>query len=461
MKDRKMLLQEWAQRLAEAASQGHLDGKPIAIQRIETISGPRAGALEMFAGLDAGRLLRALSADGCALARQFIPYDFTGEPAVYMAGRAVRVEAGWPNDLADTVIPLRALPPHPAGQGRWVVGRDELGATVIAGVSDRSPHWLIAGATGSGKSVALRLTALQLSKDPSVRMILVDGKWGEGLGMCARLPGLVGPLATDIPDARRALMYAVRQMQRRYRSGGYDTRLVVIVDEFQELVNDTLAVEALRRLMAQGRAAGVHCLLATHHPSLKAFGDDPSIRRNLVGRIALRVGDLDASRVAVGDSTPRADRLLGAGDAYTIVPGVIRRVQVAYVDHRDFDDAPRCDPELPEWPEADAEDLGQEVPVRWQYTGAELGCALWSAVLGEGRPALVRRMEEHELGRPGSEKAERLLRLGREQAAWLREHTDLLSIPAEGAPTEEHLRAGRPYRKRRNGRAYYPGHPAA
>jgi hypothetical protein len=105
--NRNRLLTSWAQHLAQAARSGALTGKPCPISRIETISGPRAGALEIFAGLESGRLLRVLSKNDAATLRQFIPWHFTGEPQAYMSGRYVRVEAGWPSHLAEQVIRLR------------------------------------------------------------------------------------------------------------------------------------------------------------------------------------------------------------------------------------------------------------------------------------------------------------------------------------------------------------------
>ena len=427
MKDeRTEILSDWARRLVNAAHSGQLtNGKPVQIRKVEIVRGPRAGAVELHAGVNAGRLLRALSADDCALARQFIPFAFAGEPAVYMAGRYVRCEAGWPPNLAETLIPLTDLGAYPKNHGRWIAGKNELGQTVTLGLNDRTPHFLFAGATGSGKSVALRSAVLQLSRDPDNYLVPIDGKWGEGLGPLARLPRVVGPLATDIPTARAALGWAVQAMKQRYRQPGTPGRVIVVVDEFQEFTNDELITECLRRLVAQGRAANVHCLLATQHPTLASFGD-PGIRRNLVGRVALRVMDYDASRVAVGGAQPRADHLLGAGDAYAIAPTGLHRAQLAYVDNRDFDRAERTDPLLEDWPEFEAEDLGQEPKVNWSYTGAELGVALVSAVKGEGRPALMKRLEAHGLGRPGSERAARLLNIGREQRDWLRENADLL-----------------------------------
>ena len=120
---RQPLLNQWASAIDRAALVGALssDTKAISIKRIEYIAGPRAGALEIDAGFDAGRLLRALSADDMALARQFVPWVFVGQPAVYMQGRFVRVEAGWNDALAQKMISVKQLNTRPNGSGRWGV----------------------------------------------------------------------------------------------------------------------------------------------------------------------------------------------------------------------------------------------------------------------------------------------------------------------------------------------------
>lgn len=411
--DRNALLTRWARFISGAARSGALTGKPCPITRIETIAGPRAGALEIFAGLESGRLLRALGKNDAAALRQFIPWHFRGDPQVFMAGRYVRIEGGWPDSLSESMIRLHDLANHPHGGNRWLAGKSESGATIMPGLTDKTPHWLVSGATGSGKSVALRSAVLQLSQDPDNRIVLVDGKRGEGLHDVARLPGVVGPVATDGPQVRGALGWACAEMLRRYQAARWDGRLVLVVDEFQELVSDQVVVDLLRKLCAQGRAAHVHCLLATQHPTVAAFGDS-SIRRNLSGKLALMVADPDASRVAVGGATPRADRLLGAGDCYTVAPGACHRVQGAYVDAQDFDKAGYGVYQFPRWPDYEAESVGQDIPAAWSYNGAELGVSIVSASESEGRPKMTRRLLATGQKRPGAERAIRLLRLGRE-----------------------------------------------
>lgn len=412
-KVRARLLQEWAKYLGGAAQQGSLTRNPLTL-RVEGIIGPRAGALEIYAGLDAAKLLSALSRNDAALLRQFVPWSFTGEPVAYMSGRFVRVEAGWPPELAENMIRLDDLGANPKNGGRWVAGKNERGLTVVVGLSDKTPHYLVSGQTGSGKSVALRSAVLQLAKDPHNQIALVDGKMGEGLGNLQHVPGIVGPAATDGPTARAALGWACCQMRERYTSRDHSGRVIVVVDEFQELVDDPTFTDLFRKLAAQGRAAGVHLLAATQHPTVDAFGD-ATIRRNLVGKVALKVADPDASRVAVGGRLPRADHLLGAGDAYAIGPGACHRVQMAFVDERDIVNGGEW--AFDEWPELEAENIGQDLPgqqVSWSYTGTELAVSIVSAINGEGRPKLVKRLQAADLGKPGAERAIRLLALGRE-----------------------------------------------
>jgi hypothetical protein len=429
---RKRLLYEWANYIGQAAGQGALTGKPLPIQRVEVIAGPRAGALEIYAGLQAGALLRALSRDDKAALRQFVPWRFAGEPVCYMAGRFVRLEAGWPDHLAKTMIRLSDLGANPR-RGGWIAGQNERGQTVAPRLSDVTPHFLVSGATGSGKSVALRNAVLQLSRDPSNRLVLIDGKFGESLNQVAHMPGVVGPVAIDGPGVRAALGWACQEMRQRYEQGAeswasaqgcQNGRIVVVFDEIQEFAADPVIVDLMRRIAAKGRAAQIHLLAATQHPTVDAFGA-ASTRRNLTGKLALRVSDPDASRVAVGGRLPRADYLLGAGDAYAVKPGAVHRIQGAYVDQRDFDEAEAGEWVFGTWPDYRPEAIGRDLPqdeVNWSYDGAELAVSIVSASEGEGRPAMVKRLEGAGLDRPGAERAIRLLKLGREAHDWLEDN---------------------------------------
>jgi len=210
------LLQRWAVSITQAAGAGAFGGRVLTLRGVETVRGPRAGALEIDAGIEAARLLRILSASDCATLRQFVPWHFEGEPSAFMSGRFLRLEAGWPPDLAETDIPLGSLARNPRGGGRWAAGKNEASATVTLGLDGGNPHFLIAGQTGSGKTWAMRSALVQLAQDTENRLILIDAKWGDGLGILAGLPGLVGPVATDLETAKAALSWAAREMRKRY-----------------------------------------------------------------------------------------------------------------------------------------------------------------------------------------------------------------------------------------------------
>ena len=241
--------------------------------------------------MESWRLLQALRQHDAATLRQFVPWAFTGEPVAFMAGRFVRVEAGWPEWLAEGMIRLSDLSERPKDASRWVVGKNENGRTVSVGLNDRTPHYLVSGATGSGKSVALRNALLQLSRHHENRLVLLDGKYGESLRLVEHLPGVVGPVAVEGPEVRAALGWACQEMRLRYENG-HAGRVVVAFDEFQEFVGDPVIVALMKRIAAQGRGAGVHLLAATQHPTVDAFGD-PAVRRNLTGKLALMVADAD------------------------------------------------------------------------------------------------------------------------------------------------------------------------
>lgn len=422
---RLALLNEWARFIWQATQGGDLGGKNrITIHQIETVCGPRAGALEILAGLDAGRLLSELSKNSFAVHRQFIPWNFIGEPAVFMSGRYVRLEAGWPDQMAERDIRLSDIGQRPRTGGRWIAGKNEYGQTVTLGLSDTVPHYLFAGWTGSGKTYAMRSAVKQLASDPDNHIVLIDGKYGYGLKPLSHLRR-VGPLATNSdPEAvRGALAWVVSEMRRRYETN-ITGRVVVVIDEIQAIAEDPAAVHMIKRIVSQGRDAHVHAIIGTQDPTASAF-DDITIRRNLVGRVALRTEGYKASEVAIGGPTPRADWLLGAGDAYTIVPHSTMRAQLAYVPPLDLENEPGGRAELESWPAFDAEAVGTLPEAGGngrEISGAEIAVSLIQAHLGSGRPTLQRAMENVGLEKPGSGRADWLLGLGREAHHWLVEN---------------------------------------
>ena len=428
MSDRLSLLNQWANSIFRAAGEGMLTGtrkpQPIKIYSIETVSGPRAGALEILAGLDAGRLLKILSGDDYAIHRQFVPWDFIGQPSVFMSGRYVRLEAGWPDGMAEKDIPLSDVGQYPKHGGRWIAGRNEHGQTITLGLSDTIPHYLFGGWTGSGKTWALRSALVQLAQDPDNELVLIDAKWGDGLGVLSGLPHLAGPVATDFETGRAALGWAVENMRHRYETGNKTGRVIVGIDEVQEMTIDPGTTDLIRLLAEKGRGANVHLLVGTQNPTAQAFSNS-SIRRNLPGRVALKTENYDASKVVVGSNLPRSDRLLGAGDAYAVVSGQAHRAQLAYIPEHVLGQINGSQPEQDEWPRYEAEvggTLGQESSNPQATSGKEFAVSLVQAHLGNGRPTLIRAFDNAGLGRPGSGRADRLLALGREAHGYLREN---------------------------------------
>ena len=402
-------------------------GRTCTVEACNAIAGPRAGALELLVGMDAGAILSTLSANSSARLRRAIPWDFTGDPQAYMSGRYLRLEAGWPDGLARTMIRLRDISHKPERGDSWVAGESEQGAVLRPHLDDKSPHWLFAGQTGAGKSVALTNAVIQLCQFQENTLVLIDGKYGENLKRLERLPGVVGPCAVELSEARAAMAWAVAQMKRRYQDGA-DGRVVVVLDEIQELVQDGVIVDLMRKITAQGRGAGVHFICSTQHPTVDAFGD-ASIRRNLAGKLAMKVGDPDASRVSVGGNTPRADYLLGDGDTYLVKPGTQARIQGAYVDQSDVDAA--MDKangrggawQFEQWADVDALDVAtDQLPASGnggggfhadQWSKTEMAAALIGALEGDSRRNLCDRAED--LGAElGSTRGRKLQRFGRE-----------------------------------------------
>lgn len=447
------LVTELSQRVGQAAMSGQLTRtakpQPIAIKYRKAIVGYRFGAIELDAGLDSGRLLRALSRDDCAVFRTLIPWDFPSSPAVYMKGPRVRAEAAWPPDLSDQVVRLWDANKRPDDPSRWLGGKSEAGGDIKPSLCDVTPHWLIAGTTGSGKSVAMRSAVLQLAQSPKNHIALVDGKFSEGLGPVSHLPGIVGPVATDLPQAKTVLTWACAQMRTRYEKGWDGGKLVLAIDEFQTFSDDTGFTDMLRRLTSQGRAAGVHCLLGTQHPDLRvAFGGDVTARRNVVGRIVLKAADYEASKVATGSSAIRADLLLSCGDSYIITPGSAHRAQLFLVDNEDFAKVGTGEWEISDWGEVDIapEDVGQELPtpargVKKCFAPAQVGAALIAATNDDGRPTFERWLDDHGVAKPGGHGLYKLHRFGKVLHNWLEDHdyglTFLGEIEADGQADDD------------------------
>ena len=234
------------------------------------------------------------------------------------------------------------------------LGKDVVGQSVIADLA-RMPHLLIAGATGSGKSVGINsiiCSILFKSTPDEVRFLMIDPKRIELSGY-EDIPHLLHPVVVDPKMANRALQWAVREMERRYmlldekrvksftsfnQVAEDDEKLpliVIVVDELADLmmVSSREVEESIARLAQMARAAGMHLILATQRPSVDVLTG--LIKANFPTRISFKVFSKVDSRTILDMSG--AEHLLGDGDSLFMPPGKARvqRIHGAYISEKE------------------------------------------------------------------------------------------------------------------------------
>lgn len=246
------------------------------------------------------------------------------------------------------------------------LGKDIAGHPVVADLA-KMPHLLVAGTTGSGKSVGINATILSLlyKSDPNdVRMILIDPKMLE-MSVYEGIPHLLAPVVTDMRQAGHALNWAVNEMERRYKLmsklgvrnlAGYNAKIaeaakreehipnpfsltpdapepleklptiVIIIDELADLmmVVGKKVEELIARIAQKARAAGLHLILATQRPSVDVITG--LIKANIPTRIAFQVSSKIDSRTILDQMG--AESLLGMGDMLYMPPGTGLPVRV-------------------------------------------------------------------------------------------------------------------------------------
>ena len=235
----------------------------------------------------------------------------------------------------------------------FAVGKD-IGGNCIVGNIAKLPHMLIAGTTGSGKSVCMNsiiISLLYKASPEDVKLIMVDPKMVE-LGIYNGIPHLLIPVVTDPKKAAGSLQWAVTEMMRRYKAmsdagvrdlESYNSimeheeesnklpQVVVIIDELADLmlVAAKEVEESICRIAQMGRAAGIHLIIATQRPSADVITG--LMKANIPSRIAFAVASAMESRIIL--DTQGAEKLVGKGDMLyaPIGNGKPKRVQGCFV----------------------------------------------------------------------------------------------------------------------------------
>ncbi|MEA1855111.1 DNA translocase FtsK [Cytobacillus sp. OWB-43] len=242
-----------------------------------------------------------------------------------------------------------------------VLGLDIAGDPIVTDLR-KMPHGLIAGATGSGKSVCINsiLISLLYKADPEeLKLLLIDPKMVE-LAPYNQIPHLVSPVITDVKAATASLKWAVEEMERRYElfahSGVRDINryndyaeankqyhqklpyIVIVIDELADLMMMSPAdvEEAICRIAQKARACGIHLIIATQRPSVDVITG--LIKANVPTRIAFSVSSQVDSRTIIDISG--AEKLLGRGDMLFLENGSSKpvRLQGTFVSDQEIDD---------------------------------------------------------------------------------------------------------------------------
>ncbi len=299
--------------------------------------------------------------------------SLSSEVALALAAKDVRIQAPIPqkstvgveipNGVASLVTLkeiIKAIPKSESNKTIFALGKDIMGKPVYAELN-KMPHMLVAGATGSGKSVCINsiiITIAMRAKPDEVKMLMIDPKKVE-LTVYNGLPHLMAPVVTNPKKAATALQKIVAEMERRYdlfsdsgskniesynqklKSKNLDKSLlpyiVVIVDELADLmlVASKEVEDAIMRITQMARAAGIHLIVATQRPSTDIITG--VIKSNIPSRIAFGVSSSIDSRTIL-DSVG-AEKLLGKGDMLFVPMGsnYPTRIQGAFLSEEEVE----------------------------------------------------------------------------------------------------------------------------
>ncbi len=298
-------------------------------------------------------------ADGIKLARIT---SLSNDLALSLAAHPIRIEAPIPGKAlvgievpnhAVAVVSLKEVLNSKEFHTRhsnltFCLGKDVAGKPWIADLG-KMPHLLVAGATGSGKTVCLNAIILSLlfqNSPDDLKLLLIDPKRVE-LPIYNGIPHLLTPAITEVPKIINALKWAIGEMERRFellsKAGKRDIAsynemaaekmpfIVIIIDELADLMATSASeVEAaIIRLAQLARAVGIHLIVATQRPSVDVITG--TIKANITSRIAFSVASAVDSRTILDE--PGADKLVGRGDSLFISSDLSKpkRIQCCYV----------------------------------------------------------------------------------------------------------------------------------
>ncbi len=322
------------------------------------------------------------------------------------------------------------------------IGKDVAGSAFVADI-DRMPHLLIAGATGSGKSVCINsiiVSLLYTNSPDDLKFIIIDPKRVE-LASYNDIPHLLTPVVTDVNKTINALKWVVAEMDRRYQilsvSGKRNLYshnqeaeeripyLLVVIDELADLMAVAAAdVEtAIIRLAQMARAVGIHLIVATQRPSVDVITG--LIKANITSRIAFAVASGTDSRTIL--DTSGAEKLLGRGDCLFVSAELSKpkRLQAAFIGDAEIE---RVTATLKE---TDQPDYNPEVVSKTQFSNgvASAGSSGDDELLSEAKLVVVR------AGKASASLLQRRLRVGYARAARLLDLLEEQGIigPGDGA----------------------------
>ena len=263
----------------------------------------------------------------------------SGGVRVRRQGSAVQVDVPREDGEMVRLLPLaarlREIPPQTA-----VLGLDEEGVPLLLRLpSPEVGHVLVAGTTGSGKTVLARSMVVSLAlhnRQGEVQVVVIDPK-GRGYGVLEGLPHLLRPVVREVSEAAYVLSDLVGEMVRRDREGVQEPRLVVVIDEMADLVEagGRSVARSITRLTQRGREAGIHVIGCTQKPTVDAIGS--LVKSNFPVRLVGSVASPEDAKVASGLKETGAEKLLGRGDFLLVMKGEVMRFQAAYVSVQEIE----------------------------------------------------------------------------------------------------------------------------